>query len=144
MSRGVVFQGGGTGLKIGSVEQDAASADVFDLLFNSDIQPLRLMGTGYVAVPSLRAYNWSPVWAEKSSALITTPSGTYPLFIVAGKQSGYGGTGYLQTPIHTGSLGFGAVITSNRELWGLNFSRDIGEPWQVDAIVNYCILKNYG
>ncbi|WP_420132597.1 hypothetical protein [Rhodopseudomonas sp.] len=146
MSRSVIFQGGGTGLKIAAGGQDAASAGVFDLLFNSDIKPLRLWGTGYVAVPSLTNFNWSPAWAVSAGPVVQTPPGTYPLFMIAGKQSAPSGSvRALKTPFHTsGYDGYGAFISPSKEFWGLNFVHDAGSVRYMDAIINFAILKNYG
>lgn len=146
MTLGVVFQGGGTPLRIAAAGQNADGADVFDLLFNGDKEPLRLAGTGYVEVPSLTNYNWSPAWAERSAASIAVPEGTYPIFLVAGKESVPSGSSrLLRTPYHSSiGYGFGAIITSARELWGLNFVHDAGSVRYLNAVINYAILKNHG
>ncbi|MFC0243685.1 hypothetical protein [Rhodopseudomonas telluris] len=145
MTRSVIFQGGGTGLKIAAGGQDPASAGIFDLLFNSDIQPLRLWGTGYVSVPSLTNFNWSPAWAVSVGPVVQTPPGTYPLFMVAGKQSmASGAVRKLQTPFHTGGYdGYGAFISPSKEFWGLNFVHDPGSIPLDQAIINFAVLKNY-
>lgn len=145
MSRCVVIQGGGTGLKVGVTGVDALNADAFNLLFSSDHQPLRLWGTGYVQVPSMLAYDFSPANVVDGGPIVSTPAGTYPLFMVAGKESATSGAQRpLVTVRHSGDVGFGALVANNR-IYGINFMHDFSDLVKLEmAVVNYCILKNYG
>lgn len=150
MTRRVVLQGGGSPLKIGVAGVDPGNASAFDLLFNADAQPLRLWGTGYVVVPSLSNINWSPAWSVLAGNVISTPAGTYPLFMVAGKNSTPSGssqiltTAFHTTSVYSGGQGFGAFIDQYYRMWGVNFVHDAGGVPSNQAIVNYCILRNYG
>ncbi|MFT3942070.1 hypothetical protein [Rhodopseudomonas sp.] len=145
MSRRVILQAGGTPLKVGIAGADASNADAFDLLFSADHQPLRLWGTGYVQVPSMLAYDFSPANVVDGGQIVSTPAGTYPLFMVAGKDSATSGAQRpLVTVRHGGDVGFGALVANNR-IYGINFMHDFSDQVKLEmAVVNYCILKNYG
>ncbi len=155
MSRRVVIQGGNAAhpFRVGSPGVNADTADLFDLFFDGNQSPLRLWGTGFVSAAPLGANNASAAQFTTGPPVLATPPGTFPVCIVNGHQSynPNAQTDHLITPFNqtNGSrfLGYGGIVAQNT-FFAINFIHEVivqgGVAPLTNALVNYCIFKNYG
>jgi hypothetical protein len=123
---------------------DAGSADKFDLLFDGNQSPLRIWGTGYVVATPLEPDNLAPAWVTPGPAVIASPAGQSPIFVVSGRNS----FDVSKTVYHdTGNAGFGGIIASN-QFFAINFSRNVYRDgvliFDSTIYVNFCIFRNIG
>jgi hypothetical protein len=147
VSRRVVIQGGNAAhpFRVGSPGVNADTADLFDLFFDGNQSPLRIWGTGFVAVTPLEHDNLAPAHFHTGPGVIATPAGLFPVFIVNGRPSYNPNSGTNR--LTTVESSFGGVVAQNT-FFGINIAREVvvqgGIAPLTSALVNYCIFRNYG
>jgi hypothetical protein len=129
-----------------SIDADAAPFD--SLIFNGNCQALRVWQTGYVVANGNNTVGALPLpTITNGPGGFSTPAGTTPLFMIAGRNSDLIENGPfpdVRACSRTRQSGMGGTI-ANGQFFALNFAdaNVTGRAVSV-AYVNYCIFRNYG
>lgn len=154
MTERVKFQAdGGSPLRISVSGVDVNSAQFSDLIFDGNQQPLRLWGTGYLAVFSIDFFNSRTIMTATGPLVLATPSGTTPMFKVLSRNDHQSSVAVPTTPgAHVLGRAPGGGSVSNvdgggNRFVGINVARDAvqggGSPEEtVPIYVAYAILRN--
>ncbi len=160
MARRVIIQGGGSSpIRVSAAGVDANGAQFNDLIFDGNQSPMRLHGTGFVALPPINRDIDSVKTIDKlvtGASLPAVPSGTTPMFLVAVRNRSSDTEGRLQTPfailggISDNLFRGGGGAISDVDGAGLRFvaltfairlSTVFPNP-QPSSYINYCIFRN--
>jgi hypothetical protein len=131
----------GSPLIVSVASVDVSGANYLNQVFNANTPTLRVWSTGYVEASKPAAPGAVPIpYPVAGPGGFATPGGTFPIFMVMGRQAA--GPPLLTSFRNIGTAGgHGGLMTPSGQFvaW-----QQQSNNVETTSYVNYCIFRNYG